>query len=523
MMRRIVLAAVLLALAVGGACSAEIESLGAASECNLKLIGAIKKGDAERLSAKLAEWDQGATLCLDSPGGDYNEGLLIIDVIASSFAIRTHVPAGATCDSACALVFLSGNYGGDESDPVIRPWRTISAKAKGVGFHRPYIADKNRLPDSFNKDEFLSAQAAGVSAVANLLKRGETDRERFPTSLLVEALAKKSDELFLIDTIDKLGRWNIGLTDYIVPGEFNAEKALQACYNAVAWVRRESSDRVADRQAPAKRGRDKGKPYYLFTGLGGIEEGEGGHCYVAAKAKSPNSIYLKLEEQSSKEYNVEFGARDSGADQLDLARAPDPAQSWKLLPPQTKIATLASNRPVTPPTTREGRPTAKVATSASAGMTHTDFAIFEGKDADGELIDSHHSETWQSCLTSCKEDRDCKAFTFNAWNDICFRKREPNAIRLEPSSVSGFRKSLHTPSLATDGIVIERYRKKAFPDKSFENPKVTDEPACLIQCKTRNKCVAYTFNKKSGRCSLLARASEYFADADSDSGVKRQK
>ena len=522
MVQRIIWAAVVLILAVASVRSAEIQSLGAASECNLKLIGAITKGDAERLSAKLAEWDQGATLCLDSPGGDYNEGLLIIDVIASSFAIRTHVPAGATCDSACALVFLSGNYGGDESDPVIRPWRTISAKAKGVGFHRPYIADKDRLPDSFNKDEFLNAQGAGVSAVANLLKRGETDRERFPTSLLVEALAKKSDELFLIDTIDKLGRWNIGLTDYIVPGEFNAERALQACYNAVAWVRRESSDREADRQAPAEKGRIKGKPYYLFTGLGGIEEGEGGHCYVAAKAKSPDSIYLKLEQQSSDEYDVEFGEIDSGGDQSDLAHGPNPVQSWKLLPPQTKIATLASDRAVTP-AIREGRSAAKAVTSASAEMTHAGFVILEGKDADGELIDSHRSESWQSCLTSCKEDRDCKAFTFNAWNDICFRKREPDAARLEPSSVSGLRKSLPTPSLATDAVVIERYRKKAFPDKPFEDLKVSDEPACFAQCETRSKCVAYTFNKRSRRCSLLARASEYFADAESDSGVKRQK
>ena len=141
---RILITMAICALWSAPAVSADIAFVGSGKtgDCTIKLAGPIVKGDAEKLKKALAAQRQkrdtvsnypSPVLCLNSPGGDYNEGLLLIDVVSGhDDSVRTHVPAGASCDSACALLFLSGKFFGDED--VVFPWRTISAKAKRSAF-----------------------------------------------------------------------------------------------------------------------------------------------------------------------------------------------------------------------------------------------------------------------------------------------------------------------------------------------------------------------------------------------------
>jgi hypothetical protein len=222
--------------------------IGKIGDCTIRLTGRIEKGDTTRLKTALAEHSKNEqdnfsvspVICLNSPGGDYEEGLRIIDLISThQESIRTHVPAGASCDSTCALVFLSGRFLGEEDS--VFPWRTISARAKRLAFHHPEV-DRNKLTgrSRFSGEEVVNAYEAGVSAVARLLERmDETGK-----ALIVEALKRKASEPYEIDTLDEIGRWHIGLTDFISPNRVDAKTAQQACANEESWRYGNSSDTV---------------------------------------------------------------------------------------------------------------------------------------------------------------------------------------------------------------------------------------------------------------------------------------
>src|ERR1700731_1120361 len=77
--------------------------------CELRLPGPIEPGDLGRLKAALpADFDPvmkaGPTICLNSPGGDFIEGLRIAEYVSNG--ISTEIEKGAECKSACGWIFL---------------------------------------------------------------------------------------------------------------------------------------------------------------------------------------------------------------------------------------------------------------------------------------------------------------------------------------------------------------------------------------------------------------------------------
>ncbi len=80
--------------------------------CTVKLTGEIVDGDLATLKAAFARGGNGSDtlagyLCLNSPGGSYQEGLRIADWMLSQ-AISTVVQAKDICFSACAIIFMTG-------------------------------------------------------------------------------------------------------------------------------------------------------------------------------------------------------------------------------------------------------------------------------------------------------------------------------------------------------------------------------------------------------------------------------
>ncbi|MEM7319452.1 MAG: hypothetical protein AAF408_10585, partial [Pseudomonadota bacterium] len=94
------------------------------------------------------------TIALNSPGGNLVESLKLGEYIAQQ-NFNTLIASGATCESACALVFLGGytNYEG-----YFFPRRYIHESAT-LGIHRPYF----RLPDR----TFSSAEVGNVVEIVN--------------------------------------------------------------------------------------------------------------------------------------------------------------------------------------------------------------------------------------------------------------------------------------------------------------------------------------------------------------------
>ncbi len=111
----------------------------------IRLSGQITDGDADKLKGFVAAnnlMDCGApgycpyntVLALDSPGGNLVEALEIADFV-QAHNITTLLPAGARCESACSMIFLSGytTYEG-----VFHPRRYAHDTAR-LGLHTPYL------------------------------------------------------------------------------------------------------------------------------------------------------------------------------------------------------------------------------------------------------------------------------------------------------------------------------------------------------------------------------------------------
>ncbi len=125
--------------------AAQIDVLDAHPEgCTAMLTGQITAGDADLLRARLIGpgerplyFNVTVTLCLDSPGGSFLEGLAMARHMREA-GIATHVPAGATCLSACALAFMGGSQLGFEDGITRRFSRSLHASAR-LGFHAPQL------------------------------------------------------------------------------------------------------------------------------------------------------------------------------------------------------------------------------------------------------------------------------------------------------------------------------------------------------------------------------------------------
>jgi len=130
---------------------------------------------------------------LESPGGLFMEGMDIGRFLHRA-GIRTVTEGrAASCLSACAFAFLGGY---DARNKV--PWRT-KASTSQLGFHSYFFRlDK----EAYGKAEVESMLAASQMSALTLI---DYFREvEAPDSILINALSKKSDELYFISNSEAL-------------------------------------------------------------------------------------------------------------------------------------------------------------------------------------------------------------------------------------------------------------------------------------------------------------------------------
>ena len=200
-------------------------------DCQVKLEGMIEAGDSDKLAAALdAMPPEGApggsvSLCLNSLGGDYNEGLKLITLLLKRTNIATVVDGGAECYSACAFLFLAGNAQRSE-DGELGPDRTLDIRGT-LGFHAPFIRTDST-------DVRTENYRRGVTAIAKLL---EIDRRGlYPRGLLARALQVGPNDLLYVDTIEKAGVWSVKLKGFKPPTALSARMLDQACRNKDIWT-----------------------------------------------------------------------------------------------------------------------------------------------------------------------------------------------------------------------------------------------------------------------------------------------
>lgn len=219
---------------------AAIFSLGGDAElnCSISLVGTIQDGDAARLRTFVREnWKDlvdhdtffsagERRLCLNSEGGSVRDAIEIIDTLVYGLgtsensdgslnldeflffrALGTAVPSGSTCQSACALIFMSGGWFNRDAGRIYTrlPDRVLHVDAS-LGFHAPWIWPEG---ESYSKVDMSYAYSLAISFTKEI-----TDRSRamyFSPSLFSAMVSTPPEEMFFIETVAQAGGWGIQL------------------------------------------------------------------------------------------------------------------------------------------------------------------------------------------------------------------------------------------------------------------------------------------------------------------------
>lgn len=235
-------------------------------KCFATLSGPILPGDADKLHAFLAEtysanrggevagiaipdiytdFQLGARICLDSPGGSLAEAVRMADVLLGGrdgdeenlTGIGTAVSAGARCESACAVFFLAGgqwisSHLGRRADRVLH----VAGK---LGFHAPAIA----VPDqNYSKNSVEKAFDTALASIAAVGERMSFLRMRH--SLLQLMLDTPPSQMSYVETIGQAAEWNIQLEGVPPLRDLSAHNLVQACFNLRRAVRPDAASVV---------------------------------------------------------------------------------------------------------------------------------------------------------------------------------------------------------------------------------------------------------------------------------------
>lgn len=209
--------------------------------CAVTLTGRIEAGDTEKLQqvllrrkveergqdwdaylkdqdnyedGELWEWsgiDGGGTmsareyayLCLNSPGGSLPEALKMAQFLFSgSLGYTTKVQAGESCESACAVVFMSGNTFEENESLWTQLSRYLEPGAK-LGFHAPSLAlgDGGTYSGAQVSQSFNIALAAATK-MYDFSTREDTYGSRLvPPYVFARFLDTPPEDMYYLDTV----------------------------------------------------------------------------------------------------------------------------------------------------------------------------------------------------------------------------------------------------------------------------------------------------------------------------------
>lgn len=205
--------------------------------CNFRIEGRIQTGLLDEIKKKFSKEYIGRDLvCLDSPGGSFPEALRIADFFKSK-PVATKIEAGARCESACALMFMAGNFSYFEGGKSA--WRVLHPRGR-LGFHAPHLPLR---AESYPKEEVENAWNISLDVVSNTIfqlilahRDFEDGGERaMKVSLLGHMLKTPGADMYYIDTVDKVGRWDISIFPVKNFSPRSDRDYLHACFNKLSW------------------------------------------------------------------------------------------------------------------------------------------------------------------------------------------------------------------------------------------------------------------------------------------------
>jgi hypothetical protein len=127
-----------------------------------------------------------------------------------------------------------------------------------------------------------------------------------------------------------------------------------------------------------------------------------------------------------------------------------------------------------------------------------------------------------ACVTACRSQSQCVAFSYDKWHRWCFLKNQIMTAFLEPNTLTGIRQDFPAPQVSNNDPHMEHYYNKAFLGDPYQTIDARSYDECVPACKNSLSCVVFTFMKAEKRCTLFHKTGGWYVDARVDSGVKRQ-
>jgi len=206
--------------------------------CSYKFSGTIGAGDFEKF--KIDDPNQTiVVVCLDSPGGSFAEAVKIAEYFKLK-NISTKLEAGSRCESACAIVFMAGTYYAHEVGSLHARFMHPTAR---LGFHVPALSVPQGVYDETSVTKAYGIAMRSMSEIIFKLiqKDGFEGGVSMKPALLGHMVSTPSDSIFMIDTVDRAGRWDIEVGPIRTIPNISDGQFYLACENLRKWQRDETA------------------------------------------------------------------------------------------------------------------------------------------------------------------------------------------------------------------------------------------------------------------------------------------
>lgn len=221
-------------LHASGAVAGDLRATPEIPGCDYLFTGAVEEGDAKQIESKIRPSTEGVTLCLDSPGGSYVEGIRMFYAIWYKNSIETRVQSGNSCMSACALAFQGGSRIVGTGD-IRGKFASIEPGAR-LGFHAPTLALPNANQYSSETVKAAYDMAIWGASQLFLMSRKEEHAARGMSDFLyARTLETPPDSMYEIDTIGKASLAEVGVRSVPMP-EINWRGLRNVCETALVMT-----------------------------------------------------------------------------------------------------------------------------------------------------------------------------------------------------------------------------------------------------------------------------------------------
>jgi hypothetical protein len=150
------------------------------------------------------------------------------------------------------------------------------------------------------------------------------------------------------------------------------------------------------------------------------------------------------------------------------------------------------------------------------------FNRFVNRDLTGSADSTVSAGTIEECESICGSNGSCAAYTYNRWARLCFIKSFVGELATNARVTSGVKSTYGTPPASTSAVSFEHFRARGFLTDPARQTFVASSDGCENACWNWGACIAYTFHSGQNRCDLYDVTEEYFPQAGSMSGAKRQ-